>query len=228
MKKLLACLLVVILAFGMTVATVSAATASPEAEGIVSAVQATDKNKEVVSFELEKIDGKVTQEFQNELKDLKKESGDNTLKVVAQYEAEIIGKPAFPIDVTLNVLGVSASSKVYVIVKEKSDVALTAQKNEEPKVITLSNVYNVKATTLAAANDNLKVFETKVENGKISFTLEKPIESLAIVADNVTATNVEKENNVVSPQTSDNTVMVAMIAILSLAFMGLVYNKVKA
>ncbi len=226
MKKLLACLLVVVLAFSMTLLSVSAAIDSPQASGIVSNVQAIDKNDEVVSFELEKVDGKVKPDFQTELKELKEEKKDDSLKVVAQYDAKIVGEPEFPVVVTLNVLGVSASSKVYVMVKEKN-VSLTSEKDQAPKVITLSNVYNLKATTLAA-NDGIKVFETTVENGKITFTLEKEIESLAIVVDKATAVNVEKENNTVSPQTSDNSVMVAIVAILSLGFTLLVYKKVKA
>lgn len=226
MKKLLACLLVVILSFGMCLVTVSATTASPQANGIVSNIEATDSSNSNVNFNLKKIDGKVTTDFQTQLKALKTEKKDDSLKVVAQYGAEVIGNPKFPVKVTLSVLGVSSSSKVYVMVKEKN-VTTTSDKDNEPKVITLSNVYDLKATTLAATS-GIKVFETTVENGKISFTLERNIESLAIVTDKTTAANVEKENNVPSPQTGDNSAIVTMIAILSLAFTLLVYKKVKA
>lgn len=226
MKKLLACLLVVILSFGMCLGSVSAATASPHANGIVSNISAIDSDNSVVSFNIKKIDSKVPSDFQAELKELKTEKKDDSLKVVAQYGTEVIGNPKFPVKVTLNVLGVSSSSKVYVMVKEKA-VTTTSVKDNESKVITLSNAYDLKATTLAASNE-IKVFETTVEDGKITFTLERNIETLAIVADKATATNVEKANNVTSPQTGDNSVIVTMIAILSLAFTLLVYKKVKA
>ncbi len=197
MKKVLACLLVVVLAFCMTVISVSAATPSPETNGIVSGIKVTDKNDQTVSFKLNKIDGKVTQEFQTELKELKKETNDDTLKVVAQYDATVADNAEFPVSVTLDVLGVSASSKVYVMVKERN-------------------------------NGALKVFETTLQKGKITFTLDAPIESLAITTDKATAAQVEKENNVLSPQTSDASTFVIIAGVLSVLALGFVFKKVKA
>ena len=196
MKKTLAILLTLVLVFAMGTMAVSAATsASPEVNGIISGTEIKDADSKDVSVEFVKIDGKVATEFQNELKDLKKESGDNNIKVVAQYEVKTEGTPKYPLTVTLDVLGVSASSKVYVMVKE---------------------------------GDNVKTIETTVVNGKITFTVENAIQKIAIVTDKATATNVEKENNVLSPQTGDASVMVAVMGVLAFVAAGFVFKKVKA
>jgi LPXTG-motif cell wall-anchored protein len=196
MKKTLAILLTLVLVFAMGTMAVSAATsASPEVNGIISGTEIKDADSKDVSVEFVKIDGKVATEFQNELKDLKKESGDNNIKVVAQYEVKTEGTPKYPLTVTLDVLGVSASSKVYVMVKE---------------------------------GDSVKTIETTVVNGKITFTVENAIQKIAIVTDKATATNVEKENNVLSPQTGDASVMVAVMGVLAFVAAGFVFKKVKA
>ena len=196
MKKTLAILLTLVLVFAMGTMAVSAATsASPEVNGIISGTEIKDADSKDVSVEFVKIDGKVATEFQNELKDLKKESGDNNIKVVAQYEVKTEGTPKYPLTVTLDVLGVSASSKVYVMVKE---------------------------------GNNVKTIETTVVNGKITFTVENAIQKIAIVTDKATATNVEKENNVLSPQTGDASVMVAVMGVLAFVAAGFVFKKVKA
>lgn len=196
MKKTLAILLTLVLVFAMGTMAVSAATsASPEVNGIISGTEIKDADSKDVSVEFVKIDGKVATEFQNELKDLKKESGDNNIKVVAQYEVKTEGTPKYPLTVTLDVLGVSASSKVYVMVKE---------------------------------GNNVKTIETTVVNGKITFTVENAIQKIAIVTDKATATNVEKENNVLSPQTGDASVMVAVMGVMAIVAAGFVFKKVKA
>ncbi len=195
MKKTLVILLTLVLVFAMGTMAVSAATASPEVNGIISGTEIKDADSKDVVVEFVKIDGKVTTEFQNELKDLKKESGDNNIKVVAQYEVKVEGTPKYPLTVTLDVLGVSASSKVYVMVKE---------------------------------GNNVKTIETTVVNGKITFTVENAIQKIAIVTDKATATNVEKENNVLSPQTGDASVMVAVMGVLAFVAAGFVFKKVKA
>ena len=196
MKKTLAILLTLVLVFAMGTMAVSAATtASPEVNGIISGTEIKDSDNKDVVVSFEKIDGKVTKEFQEELKDLKKESGDNDVKVVAQYEVKIEGTPKYPLSVTLDVLGVSTSSKVYVMVKE---------------------------------GENVKTIETTVVNGKITFTIENAIQKIAIVTDKATATNVEKENNVLSPQTGDASLLVVVMGVLAAVAAGFVFKKVKA
>ena len=195
MKKILAVLLTLVLVFAIGTMAVSAATASPEVNGIISGTEIKDADSKDVAVDFEKIDGKVTTEFQNELKDLKKESGDNNIKVVAQYEVKAEGTPKYPLTVTLDVLGVSASSKVYVMVQEGS---------------------------------NVKTIETTVVNGKITFTIDNAIQKIAIVTDKATATNVEKENNVLSPQTGDASLLVVVMGVLAIVAAGFVFKKVKA
>ena len=209
MKKILAVLLTLVLVFAMGTMAVCAATASPEVNGIISGTEIKDADGADASIKFEKIDGKVTTEFQKELKDLKKESEDSNIKVVAQYEVKTEGTPKYPVTVTLDVLGVSASSKVYVMVQEGS---------------------------------NVKTIETTVVNGKITFTIdsvistytklcftrENAIQKIAIVTDKATATNVEKENNVLSPQTGDASLLVVVMGVLAVVAAGFVFKKVKA
>lgn len=195
MKKILAVLLTLVLVFAMGTMAVCAATASPEVNGIISGTEIKDADGADASIKFEKIDGKVTTEFQKELKDLKKESEDSNIKVVAQYEVKTEGAPKYPVTVTLDVLGVSASSKVYVMVQEGS---------------------------------NVKTIETTVVNGKITFTIDNAIQKIAIVTDKATATNVEKENNVLSPQTGDASLLVVVMGVLAIVAAGFVFKKVKA
>lgn len=195
MKKILAVLLTLVLVFAMGTMAVCAATASPEVNGIISGTEIKDADGADASIKFEKIDGKVTTEFQKELKDLKKESEDSNIKVVAQYEVKTEGTPKYPVTVTLDVLGVSTSSKVYVMVQEGS---------------------------------NVKTIETTVVNGKITFTIDNAIQKIAIVTDKATATNVEKENNVLSPQTGDASLLVVVMGVLAVVAAGFVFKKVKA
>jgi LPXTG-motif cell wall-anchored protein len=195
MKKILTVLLTLVLVFAIGTMAVSAATASPEVNGIISGTEIKDADSKDVAVDFEKIDGKVTTEFQNELKDLKKESGDNNVKVVAQYEVKVEGTPKYPLTVTLDVLGVSTASKVYVMVKEGA---------------------------------NVKTIETTVVNGKITFTIENAIQKIAIVTDKATAANVEKENDVLSPQTGDASLLVVVMGVLAVVAAGFVFKKVKA
>ncbi len=193
MKKILVSLLTVILVLGMTTMSVSAAK-SPEASGVVSGVQAEDSTGKPFEISLEKIDGKVIKEFADGLKTLQDESGESNLKIVAQYDFIIEGTPQYPVTVTLDVLGITASSKVYVLVQEGSVI---------------------------------KALETTVIDGKITFTIDKAIQKIALVVDKQTATNVEKENNVLSPQTADSS-LVVFIGIFAIALAGFAIKKVRA
>lgn len=195
MKKLSAFLLAVILLFGTVGVTAFAATKSPETNGVISGSDAQDKNDNKVSITFEEIDGKVVKEFQNGLDTLKEESGENNLQVVAQYDVNIEGTPQYPVTVSLDVLGVSTTSKVYVLVKE---------------------------------GGNIKAIETTVSDSKVTFSIDSKITRIAIVVDKQTATNVEKENNVLSPKTSDVSLAVAFMGVLAAMAAVVVYKKVKA
>ncbi len=193
MKKLLAFLLTVVL---VTTASVCVAFATPsaEAQGIISGISAIDADKSNASLSVEKIDGKVNKYFYETLADLKDEKNDKTFKVVGHYDLAVEGEPEYPLTVTLDVLGISESSKVYVLVQKGEDVVTIT-----PKVL----------------------------DGKVVFELEEEIEKLAVVTDGKTATKVEKENDVLSPQTRDITLYVALIALVAMVALVIVPKKVK-
>ncbi len=194
MKKVLAFLLTAVLVVSASVCVAFAAP-SVEAEGIISGITATDSNKDEVEIIVDKIDGKVEKPFYEALKGLKSETKDKTLKIVGQYNVDIKGNPEYPVNVILDVLGISKSSKVFVLL----------QKGKEVIAVTPT-----------------------VKNGKISFDFDEAFDKLAIVVDGKTATNVEKANNVLSPQTADATPYVfALLSVMALAFV-LIPKKVKA
>ncbi len=193
MKKVLAFLLTAVLIVSASVCVAFAAS-SPEAQGVISGVTATDANDKEASIKFEKIDGKVNKNFYNTLQGLKDEEKDSTLKVVGHFEVEVEGKPEYPLTVTLDVLGISKSSKVFVML----------QKGKETVVV-----------------------EPTVKNGKVIFEFDEEYDKMALVTDGKTATKVEKENDVLSPQTFDATIYVMMIAVMAMAAM-FVTKKVKA
>ncbi len=193
MKKVLAFLLVAVLVVSASVCVAFAAS-SPEAQGVISGVTATDANDKEATVDFEKIDGKVNKSFYDTLQGLKDEEKDSSLKVVGHFEVEVDGEPEYPLSVTLDVLGISKASKVFVML----------QKGKETVVV-----------------------EPTVKDGKVTFELDADYEKMALVTDGKTATNVEKENNVLSPQTSDATIYVVMIAVMAMAAL-FVTKKVKA
>ena len=193
MKKVLAFLLTVVLVVSASVCVAFAAS-SPEAQGVISGVTAIDANNQEAKVGFEKIDGKVNKNFYNTLQGLKDEEKDSTLKVVGHFEVEVDGKPEYPLTVTLDVLGISKSSKVFVML----------QKGKETVVV-----------------------EPTVKNGKVIFELDEEYDKMALVTDGKTATKVEKENDVLSPQTFDATIYVMMIAVMAMAVI-FVTKKVKA
>lgn len=193
MKKVLAFLLTVVLVVSASVCVAFAAS-SPEAQGVISGVTAIDANNQEAKVSFEKIDGKVNKNFYETLQGLKDEEKDSTLKVVGHFEVEVEGKPEYPLTVTLDVLGISKSSKVFVML----------QKGKETVAV-----------------------EPTVKNGKVIFELDEEYDKMALVTDGKTATKVEKENDVLSPQTFDATIYVMMIAVMAMAVI-FVTKKVKA
>lgn len=194
MKKVLAFLLTAVLVVSASVCVAFAAP-SAEAQGIISGIVALDAEKEEVSIKVEKIDAKVEKDFSDVLNTLKKDENDTSLKVVGQYDLEVDGNPEYPLTVTVDVLGISNSSSVYVMVEQNGEIVTVTP---------------------------------EVKDGKIVFQLKDKADKIAIVTDGKTATNVEKENGVLSPQTNDVSVYVAIAAIIALAALVLVPKKVKA
>ncbi len=194
MKKILAFLLTVVLVMSASVCVAFAAP-SAEAQGVISGIAATDSNEKEVAVEVEKIDGKVNKHFYNTLTGLKSETKNKTLKVVGHYTVNVDGNPEYPLSIVLDVLGISASSKVFVLL----------QKGKE--------VVSVTPT---------------VKDGKVSFELEEEVDNLALVVDGKTATKVEKENDVLSPQTSDITTYAVVMMLMALVAVAFVTKKVKA
>lgn len=194
MKKVLAFLLTVVL---VATAGICVAFAAPsaEAQGVISGIEAVDAEQKKADVRVEKIDGKVNKYFYNTLNGLKDETDDKSLKVVGHYELEVEGEPEYPLTITLDVLGISKSSKVFVLLQKGKDV--------------------VSVTP-------------EISKGKLVFELEEEVDKIAIVTDGKTATKVEKENNVLSPQTGDMTGYVVLAAIIALAALVIVPKKLKA
>ncbi len=193
MKKILAILLTVVLVAALSVTAVFAAP-SAEAQGVISGVTVTDANGKEVELNVEKIDGNVNKYFYNKLVDLRKESGDKSLKVVGHYDLAIKGNPEYELSLVLNVLGISDASNVYVLLQKGNEV-------------------------VAVTPD--------ISDNELSLVLDKKYEKLAIVTDGKTAGQVEKENDVLSPQTADVTPYVAVIALISLVAIAVLPKKIK-
>ena len=194
MKKVLAFLLTVML---VATASVCVAFAAPsvEAQGIISGITAIDADDNEAAVTVEKIDSKVNKNFYDTLQGLKDETKDKSLKVVGHFDVEVEGEPEYPLTITLDVLGISKSSNVYVLVQNGKDViAITPT----------------------------------VKDGKLVFEVEEEIEKFAIVTDGKTANKVEKDNDVLAPQTSDATIYVLLAAIVAMGVMVISYKKVKA
>ncbi len=194
MKKVLAFLLTVVL---VATAGICVAFAAPsaEAQGVISGITAIDADKNEADVSVEKIDGKVNKYFYKTLQGLKDEAKDKSLKVVGHYDVEVEGEPEYPLTITLDVLGISKSSKVFILLQNGKDV--------------------VSVTP-------------EVKNGKVVFELEEEVEKLAIVTDGKTATKVEKENDVLSPQTGDMTAYVILAVFAALVGLVVVPKKLKA
>lgn len=194
MKKFLAILLMAVLVASASICSVFAAP-SAEAQGVISGITATDDNQKEVGISLQKIDGKVNTYFYNTLKGLRSETKNKTLKVVGHYDVTIEGNPEYPLSVVLNVLGISKSSEVYVLLQTGKEV--------------------------------ISVTPT-VKNGKITFELEDEVDKIAIVTDSKTAMVIEKENNVLSPKTSDISFYFTIAIVVSALTMVFVSKKIKA
>ncbi len=192
MKKVLAILLTVVLVAAMGVTVYAAPSA--EAQGIISGVTVVDTNDNEVNFSVKKIDSKVNKYFNNTLTELKTEKGDKSLKVVGHYDVKVDDDLEYPLTVSLNVLGVSKTSSVYILAQDGNDVV---------------------------------VITPTIDGNKLTFTVDEKFEKFAVVTDGKTATKVEKENDVLSPQTADMSVYVAIAAFIALVAIAVLPKKIK-
>jgi hypothetical protein len=154
-----------------------------------------DKNGQEGCIILEKIDENIGKDFYDVIEDLKEQTGDDTLKGVDHYDIIVIGKPEFDVNVSLDVLGITSSSKVFILLEKDGKVT---------------------------------VVEPTIKDGKVIFDLGKGYDKLAIVTDGKTASDVEKENNVLSPQTGDVTPYVVVVMAIMAMAIAFISKKVKA
>ena len=93
------------------------------------------------------------------------------------------------------------------------------------KVLGISK--NSSVHILAKKGKEVIVITPDVDGNKLSFELDKNFNKIAIVTDGKTADKVEKENGVLSPQTGDATVFVAIAAFISLLGIAFLPKKIK-
>lgn len=121
MKKILAFVFTVALAVTAFATTALAADDSPQKlEGVITAVTAVDADGNKVEIELAEPSGSVS-DFDSALAELKQTTG-NDLKII-DFKAirARAGVPMnFPIDVEFKIPGIKASSKGYILFKDKS------------------------------------------------------------------------------------------------------------
>ena len=121
MKKILAFVFTVALAVTAFATTALAADDSPQKlEGVITAVTAVDADGNKVDIELVEPSGSVS-DFDSALAELKQTTG-NDLKII-DFKAirARAGVPMnFPIDVEFKIPGIKASSKGYILFKDKS------------------------------------------------------------------------------------------------------------
>lgn len=121
MKKILAFVFTVALAVTAFATTALAADDSPQKlEGVITAVTAVDADGNKVDIELAEPSGSVS-DFDSALAELKQTTG-NDLKII-DFKAirARAGVPMnFPIDLEFKIPGIKASSKGYILFKDKS------------------------------------------------------------------------------------------------------------
>ena len=221
MKKVLAVLLTAILAF--TALTAVAETPSPEkSSGVIVSVTGKDADGDALKLAVEPT--KIEQStYTNALDDLKKEVGDDTLKIVDQKQLVLKeGKdPKFPLTVELNVPGVKPTSKVYVLFKAFDNQAEgLSNKAADGEVIGLSATTSFKIINLAEATNGVEKLDAKADTDKVTVTF-KALGEFVLVTDAKTVASIAEaaKDDTKSPQTSDKAtpVMVVLFAVVAVA-----------
>ena len=221
MKKVLAVLLTAILAF--TALTAAAETPSPEkSSGVIVSVSGKDADGNVLKLAVEST--KIGQStYTKALDNLKKEVGDDNLKIVDQKQLVLKegSNPKFPLTVELNVPGVKPTSKVYVLFKAFENQAEgLSNAAADGEVIGLSATTSFKLINLAEATTGVEKLDAVAGTDKVTATF-KALGEFVLVTDAQTVVDITEaaKDTTKSPQTSDKAtpVMVVLFAVVAVA-----------
>lgn len=221
MKKVLAVLLTAILAF--TALTAAAETPSPEkSSGVI--VSVTGKDADGSSLKLAVEPTKMEQStYTSALDQLKKDVGDDNLKIVDQKQLVLKegSNPKFPLTVELNVPGVKPTSKVYVLFKAFENQAEgLSNAAADGEVIGLSATTSFKLINLAEATTGVEKLDAVAGTDKVTATF-KALGEFVLVTDAQTVVDITEaaKDTTKSPQTSDKAtpVMVVLFAVVAVA-----------
>ena len=221
MKKVLAVLLTAILAF--TALTAAAETPSPEkSSGVI--VSVTGKDADGSSLKLAVEPTKIEQStYTSALDQLKKDVGDDNLKIVDQKQLVLkeCCNPKFPLTVELNVPGVKPTSKVYVLFKAFENQAEgLSNAAADGEVIGLSATTSFKLINLAEATTGVEKLDAVAGTDKVTATF-KALGEFVLVTDAQTVVDITEaaKDTTKSPQTSDKAtpVMVVLFAVVAVA-----------
>ena len=221
MKKVLAVLLTAILA--VSALTVAATSVSPEkSSGVI--VSVTGKDADGSSLKLAVEPTKIEQSTQTDaLNNLKKEVGDDNLKIVDQKQLVLKegSNPKFPLTVELNVPGVKPTSKVYVLFKAFENQAEgLSNAAADGEVIGLSATTSFKLINLAEATTGVEKLDAVAGTDKVTATF-KALGEFVLVTDAQTVVDITEaaKDTTKSPQTSDKAtpVMVVLFAVVAVA-----------
>lgn len=221
MKKVLAVLLTAILAF--TALTAAAETPSPEkSSGVIVSVTGKDADGNALKLAVEPT--KIEQStYTDALNNLKKEVGDDNLKIVDQKQLVLKegSNPKFPLTVELNVPGVKPTSKVYVLFKAFENQAEgLSNAAADGEVIGLSATTSFKLINLAEATTGVEKLDAVAGTDKVTATF-KALGEFVLVTDAQTVVDITEaaKDTTKSPQTSDKAtpVMVVLCAVVAVA-----------
>ena len=227
MKKVLAVLLTAILAF--TALTAAAENPSPEKlSGVIVSVSGKDADGNTLKLAVEPT--KIEQStYTDALNNLKKEVGDDTLKIVDQKQLVLKegSNPKFPLTVDLKVPGVKPTSKVFVLFKASANQAEgLSNKAADGEVIGLSATTSFKIINLAEAAADVQKLDAVAGTDKVTVTFNA-LGEFVLVTDAQTVASIAEaaKDDTKSPQTSDKAtpVMVALFAVA--AVLGVVSVK---
>lgn len=227
MKKVLAVLLTAILAF--TALTAAAETPSPEKlSGVISSASGKDADGNALKLAVEPT--KIEQStYTDALNNLKKEVGDDNLKIVDQKQLVLKegSNPKFPLTVDLTVRGVKPTSKVFVLFKASANQAEgLSNKAADGEVIGLSATTSFKIINLAEAAADVQKLDAVAGTDKVTVTFNA-LGEFVLVTDAQTVTSITEaaKDDTKSPQTSDKAtpIMVALFAVA--AVLGVVSVK---
>ena len=217
MKKVLAVLLTAILAF--TALTAAAENPSPEKlSGVIVSVSGKDADGNTLKLAVEPT--KIEQStYTDALNNLKKEVGDDTLKIVDQKQLVLKegSNPKFPLTVDLKVPGVKPTSKVFVLFKASANQAEgLSNKAADGEVIGLSATTSFKIINLAEAAADVQKLDAVAGTDKVTVTFNA-LGEFVLVTDAQTVASIAEaaKDDTKSPQTSDKAtpVMVALFAV---------------